>query len=109
MIVNLPVECYGKCCMNCPELEIDIITNEKYDMEMVENGVTKVTKAKYSNKLRCPHVERCKVIFENGKNGNNVITKTVNSKASKTSTKAPVKKITTKTPAKTTKKTVKDK
>ena len=105
MIINMPVECYGECCINCPELEIDIITKENYELEMPEEGKTAVKVAKFENTLRCPHVNRCRIIFENSKNGNNVITKTVNSKASK----APAKKTTTKTPDKTTKKTVKAK
>ena len=121
MIVKMPVVALNEKCVNCPELEIDIHTIEDYTMETVEDGVTEVKSATYTNTLMCAHCDRCKVIFDYGSEKNaepkstksksakvSVATKTARAKTTKAAAKA-------KSPAKTTaastktKKTVKAK
>lgn len=65
-IVRMPVKAMGEYCINCPELDIDIVTKEQYELEVPEEGRTQVKTAKYENVLRCKHCDRCAVIFEHG-------------------------------------------
>lgn len=109
MIINMPVEAMSEACLTCPELDIDIFTKENYELEMPEEGITRVKQSRYENTLRCKHCERCKVILEHqeAKEPLKKITKTASKTKSTTTTT--VKK-TTKTPAKApAKKTVKAK
>lgn len=96
MIINMPVEAMSEACLTCPELDIDIFTKENYELEMPEEGITRVKQSKYENTLRCKHCERCKVILEH-QEAKKPATKTTASK-----TKAAK---TAKTPAKKTVKT----
>ena len=65
-IINMPVEAISEKCLTCPELEIDIITKEHYDLVAPEEGATEVKKATYENILKCTHCNRCAVIFNHG-------------------------------------------
>lgn len=67
MLVNMPVEAIGERCLTCPELEIDITTNELYGLTASGDGTTAVMNTVYNNSLKCTHYNRCKVIFEHGK------------------------------------------
>ena len=40
MTINMPVEAMNEKCINCPELEIDVFTKEKYDMKKISEGRT---------------------------------------------------------------------
>ena len=91
MTIQMPVECYGECCINCPELEIDIVTKETYDLEKVGETNTQVKTVKFENTLRCPHLDRCKVIFENGKPKSTKSTSKSTSTTKKATTKKAVK------------------
>ena len=94
----MPVECYGECCINCPELEIDIVTKETYDLEKVGETNTQVKTVKFENTLRCPHLDRCKVIFENGKpkSTKSITSKTETTRKSTSKSTSTAKKTTTK-------------
>ena len=97
MIINMPVEAYSEKCITCPELDIDIITKEFYDLEQVKEGDTKVKTARYENILKCKHCGRCKVIFDQG-------TEKPEPKPKKTTTKkvsGTTKTVTAKTATKT--------
>lgn len=93
MIINMPVEAMSEACLTCPELDIDIFTKENYELEMPEEGITRVKQSKYENTLICKHYNRCKVILEHSQEAKKPATKTTASKTKATKTaKAPAKK-----------------
>jgi len=91
MLINMPVDAISEACLTCPELEIDIVTKEFYELASPEEGTTEVKKITYENVLRCKHCHRCEIIFKHGSK-------------QKTSTKSKTKPKTTKKT--TTRKTV---
>ena len=74
MIVNLPVHTMSEKCMNCPELEIDVVTTEKFDTKQLKNGMTISELTGFENVLNCknwndareycPVMNRCKAILD---------------------------------------------
>lgn len=62
-MVNMPVEAISEKCLTCPELDVNVITTEHYELASPEEGATSVTKSTYENRLRCVHCNRCAVIF----------------------------------------------
>ena len=61
MMVNMPVEAMNEKCVNCPELEIDIVTTELYGISYDNTNQTTTT---FYNYLKCKHCDRCRVIFQ---------------------------------------------
>lgn len=93
MIINMPVEAMSEACLTCPELDIDIFTKENYELEMPEEGITRVKQSRYENTLICKHYSRCKVILEHSQEAKKPATKTAASKTKTAKTaKAPAKK-----------------
>lgn len=92
MIVNMPVEAISEACLTCPELSIDIFTKENYELEIPEEGITRVKQSRYENTLICKHYNRCKVILEHNQEVKKHINKTSTEKSVKKTTKVPAKK-----------------
>ncbi len=51
--VSMPIECLGKMCMNCPELEIEV------DKLHLSNGCD----GYFVNELRCVHTDKCRTVY----------------------------------------------
>lgn len=51
--VNMPIECLGEVCPNCPDLDLQV------DTEMLTDGLFKA----YVNRIYCRNMDRCKGIY----------------------------------------------
>ena len=106
MTINMPVEAMNEKCINCPELEIDVFTKEKYDMKKISEGRTISAISGFDNVLKCknwdethetcPFIVRCRAIMD-------AVAEEIVKEATKNAKPAAKKTTTRKT---TTKKTV---
>lgn len=66
MTVNMPVQAMNEKCLNCPELELDVFTKEKYNMKKVSEVRTVSTISGFENVIKCknwdPTNETCPII-----------------------------------------------
>ena len=53
MTVNLPVDAMSEKCINCPELELDVLTREKYELKAIDEKHTKSELTGFENYIKC--------------------------------------------------------
>ena len=64
MTVNMPVEVLNERCVNCPDLEVDTITHENYDILKVDEDGSIQQVNKFESRLRCTHCDECRLRYE---------------------------------------------
>ncbi len=63
MVINMPVEVLNEKCLHCRDLELDVVTKEKYGLDIYGDALTEPNAKDgfvCENAIRCMHYDTCK-------------------------------------------------